>query len=103
MKKNDKGVGELLELLKTHPELISALVFDPVSIKRLLKGKAARRAVLGVDVRAFLRYVAGPGDGGPIALCRRGSGMLTPKGEVSHCPPALGTRALNPSGGRTKR
>jgi hypothetical protein len=73
MKKNDNGMGELLDLLKTHPELISALVFDPVSIERLLKSKAARRLVLGVDTRAFLRYVAGPKNGGPVALCRRTS------------------------------
>ena len=68
MKNNDKGMSELLKLLKTHPELISALVFDPKSIRRLLKGKAARKLALGVDTRAFLEYLAGPG-GGPIALC----------------------------------
>jgi hypothetical protein len=79
MKKNDKGLGELLALLKTHPELMSALVFDPRSIKRLLRSKAARRLVLGVDTRAFLKYVAGPQDGGPIALCFGGTKVLCPK------------------------
>jgi hypothetical protein len=102
MKKNDNGMGELLDLLKTHPELISALVFDPVSIERLLKSKAARRLVLGVDTRAFLRYVAGPKNGGPVALCRRTSRILCPKAEGTRCPPGLGTRPLKPRGGRTK-
>jgi hypothetical protein len=103
MKTNDNGIGELLELLKTHPELISALVFDPVSIKRLLKSKAARRLVLGVDTRAFLRYVAGPKDGGAIAVCRRTTRILSPKAEeVLRCPPGLGTRVLRQCAGRTK-
>jgi hypothetical protein len=101
MKKNDKGIGELLDLLKTHPELISALVFDPVSIKRLLKSKSARRLVLGVDTRAFLRYVAGPKNGGPIAMCRRHSRIICPKAEITRCPPGLGTRPLKLRGGRT--
>jgi hypothetical protein len=83
MKNNDKGMGELLDVLKVHPELISALVFDPESIKRLLRSKAARRLVLGVDIRAFLSYVAGPEDGGPIALCLQRTRVLCPK---TRCP-----------------
>jgi hypothetical protein len=79
MKKNDKGMGELLDLLKTHPELISALVFDPESIKRLLRSKAARQLVLGVDTRAFLSYIAGPEEGGPIAVCLKRTRVLCPK------------------------
>jgi hypothetical protein len=79
MKNNDDGMAELLDLLKTHPELISALVFEPKNIKRLLKSKAARQLVLGVDLKAFLRHVAGPGDGGPIALCSRGTRFLLPR------------------------
>jgi hypothetical protein len=69
MRNQDKGTGELLGLLKTKPELVSALVFDTRNIKRLLKSKAARRLVLGVDTRAFLRSVVGPAEGGPIAFC----------------------------------
>jgi hypothetical protein len=103
MKKNDNGVGELLDLLKTHPELISALVFDPVSMKRVLKSKAARRLVLGADVRAFLRGVIGPKSGAPIAICRRGTRHWSSVGEISIYPPGLGTRLLKPRGGRTKR
>jgi hypothetical protein len=79
MKKNDKGMGELLELLKTQPQLMCALVFDPESIKRLLGTKLARRLVLGVDTKAFLSYVSGPKDGGPIALCRAATKVLCPK------------------------
>jgi hypothetical protein len=80
MKKNDKGLEELLTLLKTHPELIKELVFDPTSIKALLKTKAARRLVLGVDATAFLKYVAGPKDGYPIAQCLQNTQYLCAKG-----------------------
>jgi hypothetical protein len=65
MKKNDNGLDELLELLKSRPELISALVFDPASIKRLLKSKAARRLLIGVEAKTFLRRIVD----NPIALC----------------------------------
>lgn len=95
MKKNDKGMGELLELLKTHPELMSALVFDPTSIKRLLKSKAARRLVLGVDTRAFLRYVAGPENGGPMAVCSRRTAALC-KGTGNQLRCAGGTDPTKP-------
>jgi hypothetical protein len=80
MKTNDKGMGELLELLKTHPELISALLFHPESIKRLLKSKAARRLILGVDTKAFLRQVAESKHGGPMALCLKRTVLLCAKG-----------------------
>jgi|ERR1700683_1326716 len=76
MKNNDKGMRELLELLKTRPELISALVFDPASIKRLLGSKAARRLVLGVDTKAFLSHVVSSKEDGPIALCLRRTASL---------------------------
>ena len=99
MKNNDYGMGELLEILKSHPELISALVFDPASIKRLLKSKAARRLTLGVDTRAFLKYMAGGYGGGPIASCLRHTAALCPKG--TRCPAGL-TREPTPCGPRTK-
>jgi hypothetical protein len=79
MKKND-NLGELLELLKTHPELIKELVFDSKSIKSLLKSKAARQLALGVDATAFLEYVAGPEDGYPVAQCFGGTKYLCAKG-----------------------
>ena len=79
MKKNDNGMDELLGLLKSHPELISALVFDPVSVKRLLKSKAARRLLIGVDTRAFLKYVAGHKNGTPIVLCLGRTRHMAPR------------------------
>lgn len=80
MKKNDNGLEELLELLRTHPGLIRELIFDRTSIQLLLKTKAARRLVIGVDTRKFLRYVAGPEDGYPIAQCGGGTKYLCAKG-----------------------
>jgi hypothetical protein len=102
MKKNDKGIGELLDLLKARPELISALVFNPEGIKRLLRSKAARRLVLGVDTRAFLRYIAGPKGGGPIALCLSQTRAMCPKQSRTLCPKGsrIAKRA-RPSSGRT--
>jgi hypothetical protein len=80
MKNKDNGLRELLEVLKTHPELIKELVFDSKSIKSLLKSKAARKLVLGVDAKKFLSYVAGPEDGYPIAQCFGGTRWLCAKG-----------------------
>jgi hypothetical protein len=86
MKKNDNGLEELLELLRTHPKLIKELVFDPPSIQLLLKTKAARQLVLGVDAKKFLSYVAGPQDGYPIAQCFRETKLLCAKGsKVAAC------------------
>ncbi|MBV9345994.1 MAG: hypothetical protein JO341_14905 [Gammaproteobacteria bacterium] len=80
MKKNDKGLEELLKLLQTHPELIKELVFDSTNIRRLLKTKAARKLALGVDTTAFLLYVAGPEDGYPVSQCLGGTKALCAKG-----------------------
>jgi hypothetical protein len=80
MKNKDKGLGELLELLKTHPELIKELVFNSKSVKSLLKSKSARQLALGVDATTFLEYVAGPEDGYPIAQCFGGTKWLCAKG-----------------------
>jgi hypothetical protein len=80
MKNYDKGLEELLELLKTHPELIKELVFDPTSIQSLLESKAARQLALGVDAKKFLRYVAGSEDGYPIAQCLEKTKLLCAKG-----------------------
>ena len=82
-KKQSKGMGELLTLLRTHPELVHALVFDSTKVKRLLKSKTARGLVSRVDTRAFLGRVAGPESGGPIALCVHGTAHLCPKGTRS--------------------
>lgn len=81
MKKKDKGLEELLGLLKTHPDLIRDLVFDPTSIKRLLKSRAARRLVNpGMDATAFLECVASSEGGYPIAQCFGGTRYLCAKG-----------------------
>jgi hypothetical protein len=85
VKRNDKGMTELLDLLKAHPDLMSALVFDPRSIRRLLRGKAARQLTIGVNTRAFLSYVAKPGDAGPVALCLQQTALLCAKG--TQCSP----------------
>jgi len=84
MKNNDKGMRELVKLLKAHPDLMSALVFDPRSVRRVLKGKAARQLTLGVDTKAFLKYIAGPAPGGPIALCVQRTAQLCAKATI--CP-----------------
>ena len=47
----DPGMGPLLDLLKSRPELVHALVFDHVKVERLLRSPAARRLVPGVDTR----------------------------------------------------
>jgi hypothetical protein len=80
MKKNDKGLGELLALLKNYPDLTKELVFDPISVTRLLKSRAARRLVIGAKATAFLEYLADPEDGYPIAQCFRQTKYLCAKG-----------------------
>jgi hypothetical protein len=80
MKKNDNGLGELLALLKAHPELMKDLVFEPTKITTLLRGNAARRLVLGVDAKKFLKYVASSKDGYPIAQCLKETRVLCAKG-----------------------
>ena len=52
--KKDTGMGELLGALKTRPELVHALVFNHVRVKRFLKSKAARQLIPGADVRSAL-------------------------------------------------
>ena len=80
MKKNDNGLGELLALLKDHPELMKELVFEPTKITTLLRSKPARRLVLGVDAKKFLKYVASSKDGYPIAQCFAETRLLCAKG-----------------------
>ena len=77
MKNKELAMEQLLELLEARPELVSALVFEPIRIMRLLKSKAARKLVLGVDVTAFLKDIISSTDGGPVALCRRRTIVLS--------------------------
>jgi hypothetical protein len=78
MKNNDSGIEELLEVLKTNPEIISALVFDPDSVKRLLNSKAARKLVLGVKFKNFITYVTSASNGGPVARCIDKTKVISP-------------------------
>ena len=80
MKNKDNGLDELLALLRANPELIKELIFDPANVKRLLKSEAARELVIGQDTEAFLRYIAGPDDGYPIAQCLKQTKYLCAKG-----------------------
>jgi hypothetical protein len=81
VKKNDKDLDELLELLRKNPKLMRELVFDPGNIKSLLANKAARR-LLSQPVTDFLTYVAGAEDGYPIAQCFKGTRILCAKGTL---------------------
>jgi hypothetical protein len=81
VKKNDKDLDELLELLRKNPKLMRELVFDPGNIKSLLANKAARR-LLSQPVTKFLAYVAGAKDGYPIAQCFNGTKVLCAKGTL---------------------
>jgi hypothetical protein len=84
MKKNkyDKGLDELLELLKKNPKLMKELVFEPNNCAQLLaqlNGRGAREMV-GKPVKRFLEYVAGGRDGYPIGQCFGGTQALCAKG-----------------------
>lgn len=79
MKKNDIGMEEFLAVLRAHPDLVSALVGDPARIQRLLKSKAARQLLIGVDTKPLLRYVGGSQRWGPIALCLSRSKIFSPQ------------------------
>lgn len=95
MNNNDKGLEELLALLKTHPELIKELVFDSSNIKHLLSA-AAQQLTLGVDTQEFLEYVAGPQDGYPITQCLRNTQYLCAKGTKVKLPSCLRGTQLHP-------
>jgi hypothetical protein len=72
MKKNDKGMSALLDVLKAHPDLVHALIVDHARLKRLLRSKAGRELALGEDARKLLRKsVAGPGRAGKAGICVR--------------------------------
>jgi hypothetical protein len=83
MKKNDRGMTELLSLLKAHPDLIRDLVFDPNSIIRVLRSRSARRLVRGRDVQEFLTRMAAPEDGYPISQCYGATKALCGKGTAA--------------------
>jgi hypothetical protein len=84
MKKNkyDKGLDELLDLLKKNPKLMKELVFEPNNCAQLLARLNSRgaREMVGKPVKKFLGYVAGNRDGYPIAQCFEGTQALCAKG-----------------------
>ena len=79
VKKKDKGMGALLELLRGRPELVHAVIFNHARVKRLLKGKAAKKLALGVNARKTLqKRVARVEHGGPAAMCLARTAHLFP-------------------------
>lgn len=81
MNKNyDKGLGELLKLLRRRPELLREIVFDTNRVRRLLRTKAARQLTLGQEATDFLNYSSASADGYPVAPCLQGTKVLCAKG-----------------------
>lgn len=78
MKKKDKAMGALLDLLKNRPELVHALIFDHRKVKRLLKTKAAGKLAHGANATKALRKRVGKAKtGAKLAIfggdCPRGT------------------------------
>jgi hypothetical protein len=98
MNNNDNGLDELLDLLKKNPRLVKEIVFNPEIVMSMLGSKAARRLVKGVDATVlvdattFLKYVAGPIDGYPIAHCFKRTVVLCAKGTKYGVKCAGGTK-----------
>jgi hypothetical protein len=80
MKNYDKGLGELLKLLRRRPDLIREIVFDTDRLRKLLRRKAARQLTLGPEPTDFLNYTAGSADGYPVAQCLQRTSVLCAKG-----------------------
>jgi hypothetical protein len=80
MNKKEKGAGELLGLLKTHPGLVHALIFNPTRVKRLLRNRKARQQFRGVDTTKILSRVSAPGGGGPVLTCVQSTKLLCASG-----------------------
>jgi hypothetical protein len=95
----DKGLDELLDLLKQNPKLIRDLIFNRENVIGLLGGKAARRLALGVDAttyvgaKDFLTYVADSTDGYQIAQCFNSTKALCAKGTKAAVKCAGGTQS----------
>jgi hypothetical protein len=64
-RKRGHGMGALLDLLKSRPELVHTLVVDPAKVKRVLKSRAARELVAGAEPRMLLRSFDAGGEPGP--------------------------------------
>jgi hypothetical protein len=80
MKKYEKGLGQLIDFLKKHPEILREVVFDTKGIRKLLGNKAARQLTLGPGPTDFLQYMGGSIDGYPISSCQQSTQVLCAKG-----------------------
>ena len=80
MIRDDTAFKEVIDLLKTHPELMKDLVLDPSRIQQLLKSEEAQELALGQEATEFLTYVGGNEDGYGISQCLNGTGVLCAKG-----------------------
>ena len=96
MKKRDKHMGAVLDLLKDHPELVRALIVDHVKVKRLLKTKAARALVAGVDLTKPLMKRGARAGRGPAAVSPGGAKHPSGKGQLQEHPDCWGTSILIP-------
>ena len=82
MKKDDKGIDDLLNVIKNNPGVVKSLVFDQAAVKKLLKSAAAQQLALGEEATAFLEYVASPKDGYAIVQCGGNTRYLCAKGSA---------------------
>jgi hypothetical protein len=56
----DDPVQEIVEVLRSNPSLLNALLFDPEAIASHLKSREAKALVYGVDPKAFIQALSRP-------------------------------------------
>ena len=95
---SERGLRELLKVLRAHPELANAVVFDPAKVKRLLKTPAARSLLVGVDAGTLLMSVSNSTGDTPLALCMQLTAVVTPP---IQCPGNTRTIPTCPGNTRT--
>jgi hypothetical protein len=101
MKKNDKGMSALLDVLKAHPDLVHALIIDHARLKRLLRSKAGRELALGEDARKLLlKSVAGPA--GKAGICVRTTKIVARTSFGGPLPECYGGTSLSACCGATQ-
>jgi len=106
-RRSDGGLRELLNLLRRHPELANALVFDPARVRRLLRTQAARELLVGVDAGTLLMSVSDSTGETPLALCMQVTALVVPPigcpGNTRTIPTCPGnTRTLPTCPGNTR-
>ena len=97
-RRNDGGLRELLRVLRKHPELAKAVVFDPERVSRLLRTPEARRLLVGVDTGTLLSSVTNLTGETPLALCLQLTAIVAPPIE---CPGGTKTHPTCPGGTKT--